>query len=174
MAVPTNFMDAGDRSRWKENPVAITLPQWPYLRQNSGGHAVRVAQYLLRAHEYMLTVDGIFGPQTDTRVRAFQRDNNLVNDGIVGPLTWAKLIIQVALGSQGDAVRAVQEELLFRHNIDGTPEFDLVVDGIFGPKTDAAIWHFQQVVAKSVIGFAVDGIVGPQTWRALVSSLLTD
>lgn len=38
-----------------------------------------------------LTIDGIFGPETEATVRAFQRNHNLVPDGIVGPKTWAEL-----------------------------------------------------------------------------------
>ena len=36
-------------------------------------------------------VDGIFGQKTNDAVRQFQRDNGLVVDGIVGPLTWNKI-----------------------------------------------------------------------------------
>ncbi|MFI1994488.1 peptidoglycan-binding protein [Actinoplanes sp. NPDC020271] len=39
----------------------------------------------------------------------------------------------------------------------------VVVDGLFGPKTDAAVRSFQ-----SEKGLSVDGIVGPRTWGALV------
>lgn len=35
--------------------------------------------------------DGIFGPNTEARVRAFQRGRALVPDGIVGPRTWAEI-----------------------------------------------------------------------------------
>ncbi len=38
-----------------------------------------------------LAVDGIFGPLTLARVRAFQQSKGLVVDGIVGPKTWAAL-----------------------------------------------------------------------------------
>ena len=37
-------------------------------------------------------IDGVFGPLTEARVRAFQRDRGLVPDGIVGPKSWALLL----------------------------------------------------------------------------------
>ena len=36
-------------------------------------------------------IDGKFGPSTEARVRQFQREHDLVPDGIVGPKTWAEL-----------------------------------------------------------------------------------
>ena len=42
------------------------------------------------------------------------------------------------------------------------------MDGIFGPKTDAAVRDFQKALQVTV-----DGIVGPVTWRALVSGMLS-
>jgi peptidoglycan hydrolase-like protein with peptidoglycan-binding domain len=36
-------------------------------------------------------IDGKFGPSTEARIRQFQRDRDLVPDGIVGPKTWAEL-----------------------------------------------------------------------------------
>jgi peptidoglycan hydrolase-like protein with peptidoglycan-binding domain len=88
-------------------------------------------------------------------------------DGIVGPQTWGALIIVLARGSTGDAVRGLQEEFRFREQ-SGGPGHGLAVDGIFGPKTATAVRSFQQA-----LGFTVDGIVGPLTWRALVSGMLS-
>ena len=40
-------------------------------------------------------IDGYFGPHTKASVEAFQSSQGLGVDGIVGPQTWPKLIIQV-------------------------------------------------------------------------------
>lgn len=62
------------------------------IRRNSTGLPVRKAQALLLAHGFNLTVDGIFGSNTDRLVRQFQVRNRLAADGIVGPNTWRALI----------------------------------------------------------------------------------
>jgi peptidoglycan hydrolase-like protein with peptidoglycan-binding domain len=69
-------------------------------------------------------------------------------------------------------VRAVQEEFQFR-NLSGDPSKGLQIDGIFGPKTDSAVRSFQQAVSQDVPSVAVDGIVGPMTWQALISGMLS-
>lgn len=60
--------------------------QRPTLRRFDTGKFVKEIQEKLK-----LEVDGFFGPRTEARVRAFQRDENLVPDGIVGPKTWLAL-----------------------------------------------------------------------------------
>lgn len=66
---------------------------WPTLRNGSTGQAVEALQTGLNAQGRYgdLEVDGIFGRDTLSAVRAFQHDNGLSPDGIVGPLTWAAL-----------------------------------------------------------------------------------
>lgn len=152
--------------------MAGSVSPWPLVRRGDQQHPVQTLQYLLRARGHTVTVDGIFGPNTESAVRTFQQQNNLSVDGIVGPNTWSALIIQVKQGSQGDAVRGVQEEFQFR-NLSGDPSKGLQVDGIFGPKTDAAVRGFQQALHADIPSVAVDGIVGPLTWRALVSGMLS-
>lgn len=82
--------------------------------------------------------------------------------------TWRGLIITVRQGSVGSAVRAVQGQLNFS-NKNG---HILTVDGIFGPKTAAAVPTFSGAMAHEVPGFVVDGIAGPQAWQALVTETL--
>ena len=152
--------------------TTAAISPWPLVREGDEQHPVQTLQYLLRARGHNLTVDGIFGPVTAAAVRAFQQQEGLAVDGIVGPLTWSALIITVRQGSQGDAVRGVQEEFQFR-NLSGDPNQGLQVDGIFGPQTDAAVRGFQQALHQDIPSVAVDGIVGPVTWQALVSGMLS-
>ena len=64
----------------------------PMVSYGSRGDAVRKLQELLNALGYDCgSVDGIFGSKTKAAVLAFQKANGLGVDGIVGPLTWAKL-----------------------------------------------------------------------------------
>lgn len=129
---------------------------WPIVREGNTDDdaygSVTVIQHLLNHHGGDVGVDGIFGPQTGGAVRAFQQAQGLSTDGIVGNHTWGALIVQVANGSRGHAVRAVQSAFP-----------DLAVDGIFGPRTEQAVLEFQEM-----FGLAVDGIVGPETWHAIV------
>jgi peptidoglycan hydrolase-like protein with peptidoglycan-binding domain len=131
--------------------------------------------------------DGIFGPQTESAVRQWQSNLKLNADGVWGPVTeeatnnlfafLANLpIVQevnpdneflkalneatkqvLRLGNTGDSVKIVQAGLNGKYS-------PLVADGIFGPATDRAVRGFQ-----SSRGLAADGIVGPQTWSALLS-----
>jgi peptidoglycan hydrolase-like protein with peptidoglycan-binding domain len=94
--------------------MAGSIEPFPLVRSGDREHPVRTLQHLLRARNHPVTVDGIFGPKTDAAVRAFQMDKHLSVDGIVGPKTWSALIITVRRGSEGDAVRGVQEEFQFR------------------------------------------------------------
>ncbi len=167
------------------------IQPWPVLKRGSRGHPVPAVQYLLRDRGHAVTVDGVFGPKTEAAVADFQHADLLKVDGVVGPRTWGALVIVVASGSTGDAVRGVQEEFRFRGSsgeagrgssgeggrgssgeggcgVAGEGGSGVVVDGVFGSRTVAAVVGFQR--ATGVNG---DGIVGPATWRALVSGMLS-
>lgn len=137
--------------------TALAEADWPTIKINDTGYEVFAIQHLLRAHGHDLNVDGIFGPITQSRVEDFQTDNNLIEDGFVGPETWQKLIIQVKQGKTGQEVRAVQRLLRDKFG------YNITVDGIFGLDTTNAVKQFQ--TAK---GLTSDGIVGPKTWQKLI------
>lgn len=59
-------------------------------------------------------------------------------------------------GSKGGIVKLIQQQLNAKAGA------GLVVDGIFGPRTRAAVVAYQRSR-----GLLVDGIVGPQTWGSL-------
>jgi peptidoglycan hydrolase-like protein with peptidoglycan-binding domain len=61
------------------------------VRQGDSGPGVRQIQTALVAHGYKVAVDGSFGAQTTTAVKAFQKSAGLQQDGVVGPATWGKL-----------------------------------------------------------------------------------
>lgn len=70
----------------------LNLPPYPLLREGSRSSYVRFLQNLLQS-KFIPTgnIDGIFGSQTLNAVRAFQQENNLTVDGIVGDNTWNAL-----------------------------------------------------------------------------------
>lgn len=137
----------------------------PMLRFGARGSAVVEMQNRLRAHGFDPGAsDGIYGPATGGALKAFQGSQGIAADGICGPITWSRLDQQaagaparlLAYGSVGADVAQLQDALRAHGNDPGAS------DGIFGPRTDAAVRAFQ-----ASHGCAVDGIVGPQTRGAL-------
>jgi hypothetical protein len=142
-------------------PTTKSVGDWPLVQYKDKGPEVVAVQYLLRAEGYALAADGTFGPQTTSAVKNFQQTKGLTADGIVGPNTW-KALVQghtVKKGSSGDAVRAVQHLLVHKHGYSS-----ITVDGVFGSETDKAVHDLQ-----NVYGLPADGIVGQNTWKALVA-----
>ncbi|MCL2341542.1 MAG: peptidoglycan-binding protein [Firmicutes bacterium] len=169
-------------------PTSPAYPGTP-LRVGSRGNNVAVMQsYLNRiSSKYpsipRLAEDGIFGAGTQSAVIAFQRIFGLTPDGVIGPITWNR-IIEVAnsigaglspttppaypgaplrVGSRGNNVLVLQENLnkvASRYPV--IPR--LTVDGVFGPLTQNSVIQFQRL-----FGFTPDGVVGPATWDKIMS-----
>ena len=144
--------------------VGLNIENYPTIRQGSNGNFVKILQYLLNEYGFNLEVDGAFGGNTLRAVRTFQANNNLTQDGIVGRNTWNALLNlnpqQVVLrrGSRNSGVLFLQKYLLsFLYPITS-------LDGIFGRETENAVRDFQQEN-----GLTVDGIVGANTWRAILN-----
>lgn len=65
---------------------------YPTLRRGDTGEYVATVQRTLNvAINANLVIDSIFGSATEQAVRRFQRNEGLLEDGIVGSKTWSKL-----------------------------------------------------------------------------------
>lgn len=62
------------------------------VRKGAKGKLTGVLQCLLVCHGYGIAIDEVFGAETDSAVRSFQRSNGLSVDGIAGRNTWSKLV----------------------------------------------------------------------------------
>ncbi|MEU5659995.1 peptidoglycan-binding domain-containing protein [Streptomyces sp. NPDC047737] len=159
-----------DASRAPGTPGASTSPgtgnaqtpdpgprTWPLAKSGDRGETVAAIQLLLTAHGYRTAADAVYGAETANQVTVYQRDRSLADDGITGPDTWHALIITVRAGDRGPAVTAAQR-LLTAH---GHPVRE---SGAFDEVTAQAVTAFQTASA-----IAPDGVVGPDTWSALVA-----
>lgn len=120
------------------------------LKQGSQGSEVKRIQSTLNAwlqnqeiiYGKLLVEDGMFGSQTERVVKFFQCRHLLEIDGIVGAETMGCLergahsLPLLKQGSSGPMVKRVQNVLKLYG-------IELTVDGIYGPKTRAAIVRFQ-------------------------------
>ncbi len=110
---------------------------------------------------------GQFAAATEQELKRFQEGRGLRPDGRCGPQTWSalveagfslgdRLLYQTAPMTRGDDVGELQARL-------GRLGFLASrVDGIFGPRTAAALVDFQRNA-----GLTTDGICGPETVAAL-------
>ena len=77
-----------EQPQWWEQ-VNFSPDQPSMVRLGDTGDLVKNVQQSLKERGFNLEDDGVFGPETDRAVRAFQRANGLVSDGIVGEKTIA-------------------------------------------------------------------------------------
>lgn len=162
----------------QEPTVPTPVPPQAVWQQGSTGDKVREIQKIVGVEQ-----DGIYGPKTAAAVAQWQANLQITADGIWGPQTeQATHDLFVFLGNLQavspsnpffDALADARNQVLQQGSSGGAVKilqvalngkgYSLVGDGIFGPLTDAAVRQFQ-----SDNGLQVDGIVGPQTWGALL------
>lgn len=136
---------------------------FPVIRRNSSGAAVKYLQFRLLNYGYFLSADGAFGPGTETAVKAFQTQNGLTSDGIVGSATWAKInnlnptAVTLRRGSKGVETWYLQKKLFSKL-------YPVTADGLFGPGTETAVKAFQ-----TENGLTADAIVGKSTWAKVAT-----
>ena len=167
------------------------IPPFPgtSLRVGSTGASVRLVQEAINKLAqitpgmWQIAVDGVFGNGTRDAVMAFQRIFGLVVDGIVGPVTWNRLMTEanmtvstppipgippfpgtnLGVGSSGANVRLIQEALNTLAPYYPGRLWILTVDGAYGNMTRDAIYAFQ-----SIFGLPLTGIVNEATWNRLM------
>jgi peptidoglycan hydrolase-like protein with peptidoglycan-binding domain len=183
-----NDSDGGQvmlRERKKTSVAAFVTPlaldSSPLVNPNSDetlekgdmGSAVTVLQKLLHDLGFTITVDGVFGNQTETIIKTFQQKNSLAVTGIVTPEVLGVIQEAASLpdvpekkftsgafikkGDGGAAVVSIQQAL---NRLGANPSVS--EDGVFGGGTLIAVKTFQQ--QKNL---KADGIVGPATFTAL-------
>lgn len=89
------------------------FPDGLVLREGDSGYYVRKLQHALLSLGYDLSpygVDGQFGPVTADAVRAYQRDERILVDGIAGPVTLSHLEEDMFM-NQADVKQAATEAL---------------------------------------------------------------
>ena len=81
-----------DEAPEKEKPADADF--WPprMVDKSMSGKDVTVLQAILDARGYKTETDGVIGEATDQAIRRFQREHDLDPDGVVGPLTWRKIL----------------------------------------------------------------------------------
>ena len=136
----------------------------------STGEAVRGVQSFgltMIPESEPLVVDGVYGTETENRVRLFQELWGLTVDGTVGAETWSYLTADVhglwplvkpgATDATNFRVSAVQ--YLLR-----ACGFAIAADGVYGPETGEAVRQFDSQ-QRAVF---VSDVVGNLTWPALI------
>ncbi len=160
---------------------------WPTLRQDDRGAEVSQLQEALIQLKYLSgKADGVYGEKTVNAVKAFQKNNGLTADGVAGEKTQkllyggnAKPASATASptatptpkptatpasdvlreGSRGTAVKELQQKLIQLGYLTGK------ADGVYGPKTVAAVKAFQRAHKLTA-----DGVAGARTLNTLSSA----
>jgi peptidoglycan hydrolase-like protein with peptidoglycan-binding domain/DNA invertase Pin-like site-specific DNA recombinase len=158
--------EPGDSPADGEDRAGTVLSLGDGYGQPRGDSRVRALQRRLRAlGQRPGPVDGLYGPRTEAAVERLQRDSGLSVDGVVGPRTRGLLNAEApplapgaGYGQPGGSsrVRAVQRRLRAAGSRPGP------VDGLYGPRTQAAVERFQRSAREPV-----SGVLSPATAVAL-------
>lgn len=139
-------------------PHWSTSLTWPTVGRGAAGERVFTIQYLLQARGHGVRATGFYGRATTRAVRAFQRSRGLGVTGVVAASTWNRLIVRIAHGSRGSAVRAWQHAMRFTYGF----RFQHVT-GDFGLQTLRVTLAFQRGSR-----LAVTGVVTHRSWKTMV------
>jgi peptidoglycan hydrolase-like protein with peptidoglycan-binding domain len=151
----------------------VSHPLNDILEKGDAGSAVSALQKLLTDLKFNITVDGIFGKQTEDAIRQFQKKHVLDVTGIVTPQVYGAIEEEASSpkvpvkklttgsflhkGDAGSSVLVLQKALNKKGAVPTVAE-----NGIFDAATVTAVKSFQK---KNHLD--VDGVVGPKTFAGL-------
>lgn len=193
----TYYGDNLDIRTASERPLQQSYPGRP-LRLGAVSNNVETIQQRLNriSNNYpaipkIYPVNGVYDINTENAVRAFQRIFGLSPDGIVGQATWSQIttiynaVLRLGeLNAEGITLQDISRELpnvlsegmrgdyirLLQFFLSAIGTYNnalpvIKIDGIFGPATRQAVIDFQNYT-----GLTPDGIVGQNTWDALLNA----
>lgn len=156
-----------------DNTASVDMTSDNTLEKGDMGAAVTVLQKLLHDLDFSITVDGIFGAETESIIKTFQQQHSLAVTGKVTPEILGAIEEEAALpavpakkftsgsfikkGDSGSVVLEIQQSL---NEHGAVPKID--EDGVFGNDTVKAMKFFQ-----THNNLKADGIAGPATFAAL-------
>lgn len=119
---------------------AATVDTKTLLVKGSSGTQVTYLQYNLNGLGYYTdSIDGVFGANTETAVKKYQKAKGLADDGKAGPNTLSTLVSEV---------KSIQSKLKTLGFYSGD------TDGIYGSGTKTAVKSFQTKYSLSATGIA--------------------
>ena len=152
-------------------PEFESIIQWPLTRKADRGHPVSTLQHLLRHHDHDIAVGGVFRTEDEAAaVREFQEHEHLDIDVPRSP-TWASPDRHGAPGRRRQPCVACSRR---RSTGRATPIARRWSSTASSAEPRRSSRGFQEALRDSFPedGLAVDGIVGPVTWRAFIGGFL--
>ncbi len=134
------------------------------------GPKIRQIQEMLKDAGYYLSVDGIYGSETQDDVKDFQKQQGLAVDGKVGPNTLDILREKAQKETKKKSQQnTFQKDLSEQETIRRTQQLlftighDLAIDGLYGPETESNLKDFQEQT-----GLAKTGEINQETKQSLL------
>jgi peptidoglycan hydrolase-like protein with peptidoglycan-binding domain len=150
---------------FEDDPFANLVCYPGTLKKGSSGDAVKKVQDLLG-----IEVSGYFGDETKEAVTDYQqaikdRGVYIEVDGIVGPHTWGFItgfIVSQKCRDVSSVTGIVKRVQTILNATVGDTVGTLSVDGIYGPKTEAAVKEFQEkenLASGRIVGLPQDSLI---------------